>query len=147
MVLGHMLPQNHFVVAAVVTLVTIVLFYPDIDLVMAVVWMLVSGGVAAVIDLDVIILVRRKAKDDPELEPWVSPLEVAKDMKEFLVLLQRKGILSTIKITHLASAIAATVLGYMLVPSLFIPFTLGAWSHMATDVPLLRSIRIAADES
>jgi hypothetical protein len=140
-----MLPQNHFAVAAVVTLVTIVLFYPDLDLVTTIVWMLVSGVVAAVIDLDVIMIVRRRAKDDRELEPWANPMEVVKDFTGFLVLLERKGILSTVKMTHLLSGIIFTVAGFVVLPSLFIPITLGAWSHLATDVPLLRKIRMAAE--
>ncbi len=142
-----MLPQNHFAVAALVTLVAIVLFYPDLNLGDTLVWMMVAGVVAALIDLDVIILVRLKAKDDPELEPWVSPREVTKDLTSFLVLLHKKGLLRTVKWTHVAIAVVATVVGYLILPSLFIPIFLGAWSHLATDVPYLWRIRQAAMSS
>jgi len=139
-----MLPQNHFAVAAVVTLVTIVLFYPDLDLQDMVVWVLAAGIVAALIDLDVIILVRIKAKDDPELEPWANPMEATKDLTAFLVILHKKGLLKIVKWTHLASAVAASLVGYFLLPSLFIPMSIGAWSHLATDVPYLWRIGQAA---
>lgn len=139
-----MMPQNHFVVAAVVTLVAVVLFYPDLGWSEAVAWMLVAGIVAAVIDMDVILIVRRAARDDPDLEPWTDIRMVAKDFPEFLMMLSRKGLLRTVSITHVTIAVTATVLAYLLAPSLFIPVTLGAWSHMATDVPYLRSIKRAA---
>ncbi len=142
-----MLPQNHFAVAALVTLVAIVLFYPDLNLGDTLVWMMVAGIVAALIDLDVIILVRMKAKDDPELEPWVSPREATKDLTSFLVLLHKKGLLRTVKWTHMGIAVAATLVGYLILPSLFIPIFLGAWSHLATDVPYLWRIRQAATSS
>ena len=139
-----MLPQNHFAVAALVTIVAIVLFYPDLNLRDTLVWMMVAGIVAALIDLDVIILVRRKAKDDPELEPWVSPREATKDLTSFLVLLHKKGLLRIVKWTHMGIAVVATLIGYFVMPSLFIPIFLGAWSHLATDVPYLWRIRQAA---
>jgi hypothetical protein len=139
-----MLPQNHFAVAAMVILVAVVLFYPDQDLKDTVVWVLAAGIVAALIDLDVIILVRIKAKDDPELEPWANPMEATKDLTAFLVLLHKKGLLRIVKWTHLTSALVASLVGYFLLPSLFIPIFLGAWSHLATDVPYLWRIRQAA---
>lgn len=139
-----MLPQNHFAVAAMVTLVAVVLYYPDQDLKDTVVWVLVAGIVAALIDLDVIILVRRKARDDPELEPWANPMEATKDLTAFLVILHKKGLLRIIKWTHLAIAVVATLVGYFLLPSLFIPMFTGAWSHLATDVPYLWRIGKAA---
>lgn len=142
-----MLPQNHFVLAAVVTLVAVVLFYPDLDLSGTVVWVLAAGIVAALIDLDVMILVRIKAKDDPELEPWADPREVTKDLTAFLVLLHRKGLLRVVKWTHLASAVVASLVGFFLLPSLFIPIFIGAWSHLATDVPYLWRIGKAAAET
>jgi len=142
-----MLPQNHFAVAAVVTLLAVVLFYPDLDLTDTVIWILVAGIMAAVIDLDVIILVRMKAKDDPELEPWANPIAVTKDFPEFLMMLHRKGLLRIIKWTHLTIAVVASLVGYFLLPSLFIPILIGAWSHLATDVPYLRRIGKAANAS
>jgi len=140
----RMLPQNHFALAAVVTLVAVVLFYPDLDIMETVVWVLAAGIIAALIDLDVIILVRMKAKDDPDLEPWASPMDVTKDLTSFLVLLHRKGLLRIVKWTHLASAVVASLVGYFLLPSLFIPIFIGAWSHLATDVPYLWRIGKAA---
>lgn len=142
-----MLPQNHFAVAAVVTLVAVVLFYPDLDPTDTLVWIVVAGIVAALIDMDVIILVRMKAKDDPELEPWANPVAVTKDFPEFLMTLHRKGLLGTIKWTHLTQAVVASLVGYFVLPSLFIPIFLGAWTHMATDVPYLRRIGLAATVS
>jgi hypothetical protein len=139
-----MMPQNHFAVAAVVTLVAVVLFYPDLDLQDTLVWILVAGIVAALIDMDVIIIVRVKAKDDPDLEPWADPREATKDLTGFLVLLQKKGILRTVKFTHMGIAVGATIMGYFMVPDLFLPIVLGVWSHIATDVPYLWRISQAA---
>lgn len=142
-----MLPWNHFIVAAVVASVVVVLFYPDLDIIDTLIWILAAGIVAALIDMDVILLVRRKAKDDPDLEPWTSPLEVTKDFPEFLQMLHRKGLLSIIKWTHLGSAVVASLVGYLLLPSLFIPMVIGAWSHLATDVPYMFEIGRAASAS
>jgi hypothetical protein len=139
-----MLPQNHFAIAAVTTLIVVVLFYPDLDLRGTLIWVLAAGVVAALIDLDVIVLVRVKAKADPELEPWASPVEATRDLMSFLVLLQRKGLLGVIKWTHLGSVVVSTLVGFLLLPSLFIPIFVGAWSHLATDVPYLRRIKQAA---
>ncbi|UCC92491.1 MAG: hypothetical protein JSW25_07420 [Thermoplasmata archaeon] len=135
-----MLPQNHFAVAAVVTLVAVVLFYPDLDLVDTLVWIVVAGVVAAIIDLDVIILVRLKAKEDPELEQWANPMEATKDFPEFLATLYRKGLFRIIQWTHLGIAIVATMIGYLWLPDYFIPIFIGAWSHIVSDVPYVSRI-------
>ncbi len=141
-----MLPQNHFAVAAVVTVIVAVVAFDDMDWMAILGWVVVSGLVAAIIDMDVILIVRHKAREDPELVPWANPMNATKDFKNFLVLLHRKGILGTVKYTHLGSGVAATVLAYLLVPSLLVPVAIGAWSHLATDVPYLAMISGAARE-
>lgn len=135
-----MMPQNHFAVAAVVTVLAILLFYPDLDLAEATVWVLVSGLVAAVIDMDVILMVRWKARTDPDLRPFTDMRVVAKDLRAMLRLLHQKGLLVKVAIPHLVSAIVLTVASYLLVPSLFVPVFLGAWSHLVSDVPYVWSI-------
>jgi hypothetical protein len=142
-----MLPQNHFLVAALVTLVAVVLLYPDLDWAGALAWILVAGVVAAVIDLDVMVYVRMRAREDPELEPWASPAAVMRDFSGFLGMLRRKRILRIIARTHIASAVVATLVGYFLLPSLFIPIAVGAWSHMATDVQYLAGRTSSANAS
>ena len=142
-----MLPQNHFVVAAVLTLVAALVLFPGMAWTLVTLWVVVSGAVAAVIDLDVIVITKRAARKDPELEPWSDPLVATKDLKAFLVLLSRKGILSTVKWTHLASGVVATTVSYLLVPDLLVPVAIGAWSHLATDIPYLWTIRKAAAEA
>ena len=135
-----MLPQNHFVVAAVVTLVAVVLFYPDLDWADALVWVLAAGVVAALIDLDVILMVRWRARTDPDLRPYTDVRVVARDLRAMLRLLHRKGLLVKVAIPHLVSATVLTVASYHLAPSLFVPVFLGAWSHVVSDVPYVWSI-------
>ncbi len=149
-----MLPQNHFMVAAVVTAAVIYGFYPEmIDELLIdpasgiwpwLGWVLLAGTVAALIDLDVIILTRRAAKTDPELVPWSDPMVATKDLEVFLVVLYRKGLFRTIMWTHLAFAVVATLLAYLLAPSVLVPVAIGVWSHIATDVPYIWRIRKAA---
>jgi hypothetical protein len=139
-----MLPQNHFAVAAVVTAVVALVLFPGMDWTIVALWVVVSGAVAAVIDLDVIVITKRAARTDPELVPWSDPMVATKDLKAFLVVLSRKGILSRVKWTHLGTGVVATLVAYFLVPSLLIPVAIGAWSHLATDVPYLMVIRRAA---
>jgi hypothetical protein len=141
-----MMPQSHFVVAVLVTTLAIILFYPDMVLVDAGIWCLVSGIVAAIIDLDVILITRRAARTDPELAPFASPMEATKDLKAFLVLIYRKGLFDTVKWTHLGFGVVVTLLAYILAESLLVPVAIGAWSHLATDVPYLWSIKKAAME-
>ena len=101
-----MMPQNHFVVAVVITVAAVLLFYPDLDLAEAALWAVVSGIAAAVIDLDVIVLVRWKAKSDPELRPYTDIRVVARDLRAMLRLLHERGLLLKIAVPHTASAIA-----------------------------------------
>jgi hypothetical protein len=135
-----MMPQSHFVVAAVVTVFAIILFYPDLDLSEATVWVLVAGVVAAVIDIDVILMVRWKARTDPDLRPYTDMRVVAKDLRAMLRLLHRKGLLVKVAIPHLASGVVLTLASYYAAPSVFIPVFLGAWSHLLSDVPYVWSI-------
>ena len=150
-----MLPQNHFMVAAVVTAAVIYGFYPEMieDLLHDpstgvwpwLGWVVLAGTVAALIDLDVIILTRRAARTDPELVPWSDPTVATKDLEVFLVVLYRKGLFRTIMWTHLAFAVVATLLAYLLAPLVLVPVAIGAWSHIATDVPYIWRIkRLAA---
>ena len=135
-----MMPQNHFLVAAVITVVAIVSLYPDLDLPEAALWVVVSGVVAAVIDLDVILLVRWKAKDDPELRPYTDIRVVARDLRAMLRLLHQKGLLVKIAVPHLISATIMTMAAYFIAPSYFIPVVIGAWSHIVSDVPYVWSV-------
>ena len=135
-----MMPQNHFVVAVVITVAAVLLFYPDLDLAEAALWAVVSGIAAAVIDLDVIVLVRWKAKSDPELRPYTDIRVVARDLRAMLRLLHERGLLLKIAVPHTASAIAMSVAAFCLAPSLFVPVVLGAWSHVLSDVPYVWSV-------
>jgi len=149
-----MLPQNHFMVAAVVTAAVIYGFYPEMieDLLNdpssgiwpLLGWVVLAGTVAALIDLDVIILTRRAARTDPELVPWSDPMVATKDLEAFLVVIYRKGLFRVVMWTHLAFGVVVTLLAYLLAPSVLVPVAIGAWSHLATDVPYLWRIRKAA---
>ncbi len=146
-----MLPQNHFMVAAAITAAVIYGFYPEmIDELLIdpasgiwpwLTWVVLAGMVAALIDLDVVFIVRRAARTDPELEQWTHYSSISGDFKGFLKTLSRKGLLRTVAVTHVTSAVLATVLAYTLAPELAVPVAIGAWSHLATDVPYLWSIK------
>ena len=135
-----MMPHSHFVVAALVTVVAIILFYPDVDQTEAALWVVVAGIVAAVIDVDVILMVRSRARTDPDLRPYTDMRVVAKDLRAMLRLLHRKGLLVKVAIPHVTSATVLTVAAYLLAPPLFVPVFLGAWSHVVSDVPYVWSI-------
>ncbi len=135
-----MMPQSHFVVAAIVTVVAVILFYPDLGLAEATAWVVIAGVLAAAIDVDVILMVRWRARTDPDLRPYTDMRVVAKDLRAMLRLLHRKGLLVKVAIPHLASGIVLTVASFHLVPSLFVPVFLGAWSHLVSDVPYVWSI-------
>ena len=146
-----MLPQNHFMVAAVVTAAVVMGFYPEmIDELLQdpasgiwpwLAWILLAGMVAAVIDLDVMIVVGRAAKTDPELEHWTHYSSISGDFKGFLKALNSKGLLRTVAVTHVTSAVVMTVMAYLLAPDYVVPVAIGAWSHLATDVPYIWRFR------
>jgi len=46
-----MMPQSHFVVAAIVTLVAVLLFHPDLDLAQAATWVVVATDLRALLGL------------------------------------------------------------------------------------------------
>ncbi len=135
-----MMPQSHFAVAAVVTVLAAVLLYPDLDLEGVVRWIVVAGLAAAVIDLDVMLLVRWRARTDPDLRPYTDPRVVARELRPMLVVLHRKGLLVRVAAPHMASALALTVASYYLAPSLLVPVSLGVWSHLVSDVPYVWSV-------
>jgi len=139
-----MMPQGHIAVATAVTMVAVVLFYPELDMAGAATWVAVAGLVAAVIDVDVILLVRRWARTDPDLRPYTDVRLVARELRSMLVVLHRKGLLVRVGAPHLLSATLLTVASYSLAPSLFVPVFLGAWSHLVSDVPYVWSIMVAA---
>ncbi len=146
-----MLPQNHFMVAAVVTAAVIYGYYPEMieDLLNDpssgiwpwLGWVVLAGTVAALIDLDVIILTRRAARTDPERVPWSDPMVATKDLEAFLVVIYRKGLFRIVALTHLASGVLVTVMAFLLAPFLLVPVAIGAWSHLATDLPYIWKIR------
>lgn len=133
----EMLPQNHFVVAAVITLVVALVAFPGMQWVTIALWVLVSGLVAALIDLDVIVLVRVASKEDERLRPYNDISRVSKDFKGFMDTLTETGVLKRALVTHFTSSIIVTVLAYVLVPSYFYPVLIGTVSHLATDVPYI----------
>jgi hypothetical protein len=142
-----MLPQNHFAVAVVVTAVVIVGLVPGMvgDLVddpasgiwPVLAWVVLAGSVAALIDLDVMVIVRRASREDPDLERWTRYSSISGDFKGFIEALSTRGLLRRVAVTHLASAVAATVLAYLVVPGYAVSVAIGAWSHLATDVPYI----------
>jgi hypothetical protein len=135
-----MMPQNHFLVAAIITVLFIMMYHPELDRAEATTWVLVAGLVAALIDVDVILMVRLKARTDPELRPYTDMRVVAKDLQAMLSLLHWKGLLVKVAVPHVISASLLTVASYFLAPSIFIPVFLGAWSHLVSDVPYVRAI-------
>ncbi len=104
-------------------------------------WVVLAGMVAALIDLDVMFIVKRASKDDPELEHWTHYSSISGDFNGFLKALSRKGLLRTVAVTHITSAVLVTVLAYLLAPAYAVPVAIGAWSHLATDVPYIWKFR------
>jgi hypothetical protein len=140
-----MMPRYHFIIAAVITAVYAYVTRSCECYYQFGGWALLSGGVAALMDMDVILITRQAAKKDPDLEPFVNPKEATRDLTEFLVLLYHKGLLVRVGATHLTTAVVVTVIAYFLAPEWFIPVAIGAWSHLASDVPYLWRIKIEAD--
>ncbi len=133
-----MLPHYHAFVAVAATSVVVILFVSEIELATFLLWLIISALVAALIDVDVMVHVRRASRTDPELGRFNDISEVSRDFKGFMDTITRKGILRKVVITHFAVSITLAVLVALLLPSLAPPVLIGVVTHLATDTPYLR---------
>jgi len=137
-----MLPQYHFLIAALVITPIALLFYPELTLAGVGLWVLYGGFLSAAIDLDIIALVQLRSKEDNRLKPFTKPIEIFRKFSLFMDTLFETGLLRTAMKTHFILGTIFIIGFYLSSNQYFIPVTLGVTSHLVSDTPNIRRVLI-----
>ncbi len=135
-----MLPQKHFAIAALVITPIAVIYFPEKSVAGAGLWVLVGSLMSAIIDLDIIALVKLKSKDEDRLKPFTDPRAVFRKFDLFMDTIYETGVLAIAMKTHFIFSAIITILFYLSWRSYFIPVALGVGSHLISDIPNIRRI-------
>jgi len=130
-----MLPQKHFLIAALVIVPAAFVFFPDLTFVGVGLWVLCGGLLSAAIDFDVMALVFLKSKEEDRLKLFRNPFEINRNFSHFMDTIYDTGVLKVAMTTHLALAAVFISIVYFTSISYFIPAALGGVSHLVSDIP------------
>jgi len=133
-----MLPHHHFLISVIITIPISIFFFPLLSVIEILLWVLISGFVSILIDMDIIILINIK-KDD-RLNQFKNPKMIFKEFKLFMDTIDETGVLKTAMITHIIISLSFIVIFYLFINILFIPCLLGVISHIASDVPNINRV-------
>ena len=135
-----MLPQNHFLISAIVIVPVALVFFPSLTLASLLVWILCGGLLSAAVDLDIVVLTFLKSKEEDRLKPFRNPLEINRNFDLFMDTIYEVGVLKTALTTHFL-VVAFILLSFYLSSSLyFVPVALGVVSHLISDIPNYRRV-------
>ena len=129
-----MLPHYHAIIAATTVIFVSLLLFPDMTIPDTIMWTIVGSIIAAIIDLDAIILVNIKSKKEPALQRFQSIKTIAADFNEFINTIAETGILKIILSTHVIFSVIIALLFYVFLPSFLIPVALGIITHLLSDI-------------
>jgi hypothetical protein len=135
-----MLPHYHAIIAATTVIFVSLIFFPDMTIPDTVMWTVVGSIIAAIIDLDAIILVNIKSKKEPALQRFQSIKTIAADFNAFINTMAETGILKTILSTHVIFSAIIALLFYVFLPSFLIPVALGIITHLLSDIKYIGRI-------
>ncbi len=132
-----MLPHHHFIIAAVTTILALLVFYPGTSVITIVSWIFISGLSAIFIDWDALVFTFVKSKSEKKLRVYRNPVNIFKNFKDYMNTLHETGLMTTLVKTHLVtSGILLFVVPYFL-PALETPITIGVVTHLFSDIPNL----------
>jgi hypothetical protein len=127
-----MLPHDHALLAAAVITPAVLIAAPG-TLSLAAAQVATGAAVAAVIDLDVLLLVYLKGNRQPRLQPFRNPLRIVSDFDRFMDIVQQTGLRKLVHKTHLLMSAIILVSAYFYLPSFFLATSLGVASHLVSD--------------
>lgn len=136
-----MLPQNHLVIAIIVIIPAALILFPGLSLFQLLLWVVLGGAVAALIDMDIIIIVFQRAKKDERLRPYTNIRSVSKDFKGFVDTITETGVLRIGLMTHVLVSVTVIVLFHLFLSDLLFPVVIGVVTHLVTDVPYIGKLR------
>lgn len=136
-----MLPHNHFLIAGVAASAVAAAFYPQKPISEIGEFVLASGIISSIIDLDIYCLVLIKSNSNEQLKPFRNPIEMYKKFSLFMDKIFETNIIKIGMVTHPASFIFIILIGYLFLPKYFIPAVIGVSSHIISDIPNLLRLK------
>ena len=133
-----MLPHHHFLISVIIIIPISIIFFPLLSVIEILLWVLISGFVSILIDMDIIILVN--IKRDNRINQFKNPKMIFKEFKLFMDTIDETGVLKIAMITHIIISLSFIVLFFLFINTLFIPCLLGVISHIASDVPNINRV-------
>ena len=128
-----MLPHHHLLISVIIIIPISIFFFPLLSIIEILLWVLISGFVSILIDLDIIILIN--VKRDNRLNQFKNPKMIFKEFKLFMDTIDETGVLKIAMITHIIISLSFIAFFFLFINILFIPCLLGVISHIASDVP------------
>ncbi len=135
-----MLPHYHAIIAAITVLIISLIFFQDLSIIEIFIWIVVGSVVAALIDIDAIILVKIKSKREPALQRFQSFKAIANDFNAFINTMGETGTLKTILVTHVIFSLIIVLLFYLILESYVVPVIFGVLTHLLTDIKYIKKI-------
>ena len=135
-----MLPHYHAIIAAITVLVVSLIFFPDLTIIESLLWIVVGSIIAAVIDIDAIILANIKSKREPALQRFQSYKAIANDFNAFINTMGETGTLKTVLITHVIFSLIIFLLFYLFLKPYIVPVIFGILTHLLTDIKYIKKI-------
>ena len=129
-----MLPQNHFLISAVTVIPVAMVFTPHSQIGLLNL-ALISGLVAAAIDLDAIFLIYLKGKEYSSMRLFYNPIKIFTQFKLFMDTFTDTGLLKIAMISHMIIFFVLPVLAYIFLPAYFLPVIVASVTHFLSDLP------------
>ncbi len=135
-----MLPHYHAFIAAITILIVSLIFFQDLSMIEIFIWIVIGSIIAAVIDIDAIILANIKSKREPALQNFQSYKAIANDFNKFINTMGETGTLKTILVTHVIFSLIIFLLFYLILESYMVPVIFGILTHLLTDIKYIKKI-------
>ena len=115
--------------------------FPEKSAVEVAEWVMAGGLLSSMIDLDVYALTLLKSGKERRLRPFVNPLEIYRKFCTFMDAITETGVLRTAMKSHLVSSALSILASHIFFKEYSIPVTLGAISHLISDIPNMQRTR------
>jgi len=135
-----MLPHYHALIAAITVLVVSLIFFQDLSIIEIFIWIVIGSIIAAIIDIDAIIIANIKSKREPTLQRFRSFKAIANDFNAFISTMGETGTLKTILVTHVIFSLIIVLLFYLFQEHYIFPVTFGVLTHLLTDIKYIQKI-------
>jgi len=130
-----MLTHIHFAVSVTVVGIYELIFTPERSVESVFFTAVISGFISSLLDLDVLILIYLKSRNNPDLRVFRNPLNIYKKYDRFMELSSSEKFLGITPLTHVLISIFVLLLLHFYLKNIFIPVFLAIFSHLTGDVP------------